>query len=777
MHTLPRTLLLILIFSITVHGQARQTPFDPDSSANQLRTLCEDIGPRPMGSPGEQRALQHAVNCFKAWGLDDAFVLPFSIAPSDRSGQPGVNTRSGTAVGVKKGTTGRIIVIGAHIDSAGPEIPGANDDGSGSAVVLELARVIAERSWESTIVFCLFGGEESGLKGSYHFVQNFPLIDSVALMLQVDMANGVDWLLPMYDLKRSSAPEWLVNAAYEEFHRLEYKGLYYPTHFYALNSAIGGASSDHQPFLERNIPAIDFTTDVSDPIHTPQDSWTWFELGGLERSGDLVYRLVERFDRGVPDTRSGAFLTLQLGSSPWLIPTWSIWGIVALSVILGVWSVVQVRRGRTEVFGQPRPRIPGLKVAALTFGAVLCGWLTEDVMSLITGLRSPWYGEPVNYVGIGLLGFIFASIGAGILGRRMNLSRDPYRYFLRSAIWFGALIAVMSLGGPRLVVYPALGLIACSIAVSLRSPLYQVAMVTAGAYPTARLIFPEVYEFIARLFASIPAESGIMNILLLAVLSLYVWLLIMPFALCLTGIVRSPRTSWPVSVSFSNNAVVAGCALILVVTAGYNAVQTTYSEFRPCHVEIVQEFDSNADTVRTVVKSTEYLTGATIRYQERDTVVTGHETIVHLPPRRMSRSTWMTVEGSVPSAIGDTGASIGTFVNVHMAERPYILNVTYTPKHASIVSADAGPLAVGLKDGVARLRWYSFPDTLIAFPVALRLSRADTVTEIVEATFVGQATPVSVASPVPGNVDSRTIVRSRRTIAVGRDIRPPQESE
>src|SRR3989304_8106621 len=112
-------------------------------------------------------------------------------------------------------------------------------------------------------------------------------------------------------LKRSSAPEWLVNAAYEEFHRLEYKGLYSPPHFYALNSAIGGASSDHQPVLERNIPAIDFTTDVSDPIHTPQDSWTWFELGGLERSGDLVYRLFVGLSKGGAHPRPGGVFYTQ----------------------------------------------------------------------------------------------------------------------------------------------------------------------------------------------------------------------------------------------------------------------------------------------------------------------------------------------------------------------------------------------------------------------------------------------------------------------------------
>src|ERR1041385_4327556 len=92
---------------------------------------------------------------------------------------------------MKRGATKRIIIIGGHIDSAGPEIPGADDDGSGSATVMEIARVLGKREMQSPLVFCCFGGEEQGLEGSKYFASYFPGIDSVDLMLQVDMANGL----------------------------------------------------------------------------------------------------------------------------------------------------------------------------------------------------------------------------------------------------------------------------------------------------------------------------------------------------------------------------------------------------------------------------------------------------------------------------------------------------------------------------------------------------------------------------------------------------------
>lgn len=72
----------------------------------------------------------------------------------------------------------RVYVVGAHYDSrvtdvlnATADSPGANDDGSGTAAVIELARVMAPRPTEATIVFAAFAGEEQGLYGSNHFAQ------------------------------------------------------------------------------------------------------------------------------------------------------------------------------------------------------------------------------------------------------------------------------------------------------------------------------------------------------------------------------------------------------------------------------------------------------------------------------------------------------------------------------------------------------------------------------------------------------------------------------
>ncbi len=73
---------------------------------------------------------------------------------------------------------GRLLVIGGHYDSicsdvndAESDAPGANDDASGTAVVLELAEVMASHQFDATIVFVAFAGEEQGLLGSTHFAR------------------------------------------------------------------------------------------------------------------------------------------------------------------------------------------------------------------------------------------------------------------------------------------------------------------------------------------------------------------------------------------------------------------------------------------------------------------------------------------------------------------------------------------------------------------------------------------------------------------------------
>jgi hypothetical protein len=97
--------------------------------------------------------------------------------PASRIPVPTVITNVvATLRGTQPESANRIYLISGHYDSmcGSPtdgtcDAPGAGDDASGVAVVLELARVMAQREWDATIIFMAVAGEEQGLYGSRHF--------------------------------------------------------------------------------------------------------------------------------------------------------------------------------------------------------------------------------------------------------------------------------------------------------------------------------------------------------------------------------------------------------------------------------------------------------------------------------------------------------------------------------------------------------------------------------------------------------------------------------
>src|SRR5207302_9612622 len=99
--------------------------------------------------------------------------IPTETSPGKRVPKP---TEIGAILAIQKGTTDpdRVVVISGHIDSrvsdamnATSDAPGANDDGSGTAAVIEAARVLSKHSFPATLVFAVLSGEEQGLYGGH----------------------------------------------------------------------------------------------------------------------------------------------------------------------------------------------------------------------------------------------------------------------------------------------------------------------------------------------------------------------------------------------------------------------------------------------------------------------------------------------------------------------------------------------------------------------------------------------------------------------------------
>ncbi len=160
---------------------------DQDTITANLMTLQAFNG-RVAGSSSNRSARDWLVSRLQGFGYGTVYTDPFT-ASTPYGWQTCYNV-----VAVKPGTVypNRQIVFGAHFDAV-EYSPGADDNGSGTTAVLEMARVLADIETEMTIVFILFDSEEQGLNGAWAYAGNAAASgDSIICMLNMDMIGNID---------------------------------------------------------------------------------------------------------------------------------------------------------------------------------------------------------------------------------------------------------------------------------------------------------------------------------------------------------------------------------------------------------------------------------------------------------------------------------------------------------------------------------------------------------------------------------------------------------
>jgi hypothetical protein len=755
-----RFLLSLIILPLLSYAQ---TPFSSDSALSYLRTLSVTIGARPMGSQNEKHAMEFALAKFREFGLDEAYIMEMKNAKNYMTGSL-VNTNSGIAIGVLRGKTDRTIVIGGHIDSEGPNIPGANDDGSGSAAVIELARVLSKERHHSTIFFCLFGGEEEGLIGSKYFVDHFPRIDSVTLMLELDMANGSDPLIPTIDYKGGNTPVWLVQAVYEEFGKLGYSGLDYPTHFFTAMSMLpgGGVGSDHEPFLAKGIPAIDFTSDVSDPIHTPQDDFEHFKPSGLKRSGDLVYALIHRFDKNVPREKTNNYYLLQIGKRALIFPLWLLSAFIILSILLALSALFLVRRRRIETERSQRPKVPALKLFLLALLIQTCVWLSENLVGLIKGTRFPWVAYPDGYFILGFLAALLGIIFSLKFSPRMNLSKDPYRWFLRTVVFLLVFISLLALINVKVTLYPALALFFLALAMFVQKPWLKLFFWILSSHLMFRLLFSEGFFFLGRTMALQSTQPMWMYSVLHLFYILFFALWSFPFLLCFaaiyfdSGIDLLWLKQWR-----TRTGLIVGSALFLLCVLVLSSFPSYSDEWRPT-IMIDQSLDMNTGKGTVQLKSSEYLRHLTIHLAEKDTTISTWERNVLLKEFTYHQAPWIQIERTVLKTSVDSSITYDILATLHFKYRPRNFTLSYSTKKSKIEDV-AGEFITNTTAHSVSLQWKSFPDTVMMIPIHFKTAKADSVTETIEAKFIEMMEPVRIEKEIT-NINPQTTLRRTETI-------------
>jgi hypothetical protein len=474
-----------------------QSIFSADSVYDHIRYLTEEIGPRPMGSEREWRALEWVAGKFRSYGADTAYVMPFTQVAGKEFD---LNTSSGIAVGLFHGASDTALTVGGHADSTPDESPGANDNASGTATAIELARIWSQRPRRYTMIFFSFGGEERGLYGSQFFADHYTALDSIGLMISADMTGGAGDMTMIFEDREAQTPRWLVQDALRINREMGFNFLQYPTHFSTINSLAGGAGSDHEPFLAVGIPAIDFTTGLNtSPIHTALDNLANIDRGQLDRSGRFIDALLSQYQQqGLPGRKLEHYTLWSPFGYPLFIPHWILVLVVVTAFLLGVLAFIHSRKQRVAIERSLRVRFSPAKLALLFLIVAGVAQSGEGVIQALKGMRYPWLVHVVPYL---LLMICWAIGGLWLalwISRHWRWNREPHLYASRTLILLALLTIAASFASARLAIYPGLGLLFFALAVLLRPQGLKLIFGLLTPLPVLRLVFTELTVFIGR---------------------------------------------------------------------------------------------------------------------------------------------------------------------------------------------------------------------------------------------------------------------------------------
>ena len=273
-----------------------------------VRFLADDKQEgRGIGTAGLERSGAYVRDAFARAGLRASFqdfIIPADAPAVLHTTLGGAPTRNVVAIlpGASPTLRGQVVVVGAHYDhlgaggfgaldpdSTGRVHNGADDNASGTAALLEIARRLAPRRPARTIVFVAFSGEELGTIGSSYFVQH-PVpqpADSIYAMLNLDMVGRL----------RNARLAAMGAATAAEFPAL-LDSLNTPPRFDLRASGDGWGPSDHAVFFAARRPVLHFFTDLHDDYHRATDDWDKINAGGIaqvaEFVADLAWALANR---------------------------------------------------------------------------------------------------------------------------------------------------------------------------------------------------------------------------------------------------------------------------------------------------------------------------------------------------------------------------------------------------------------------------------------------------------------------------------------------------
>jgi hypothetical protein len=299
---------LLLFFALLSQWAWAQTPSIVNLKKHISVLASDSLGGRAPGEKGEQWARDYIVKQIVPYGLlplgDDGyyqkFLFPARLNPHDSLGF-GEELNGTNVVAYLDRKSDNTMVLGAHYDHLGEDgrgssleanpkgkiHNGADDNASGSAGLIELARLISSQNLlkNYNVLFAWFSAEEAGLIGSKYLSNHFPLkMESVKMMVNLDMIGRLnDSTLALTLMGMGTSP--IFGKVLNECNSFNFK---------LVMDSSGTGPSDHTSFYLKNIPVLAFFTGTHSDYHKPSDDIEKINFQGESEVLSFVLKVLNK---------------------------------------------------------------------------------------------------------------------------------------------------------------------------------------------------------------------------------------------------------------------------------------------------------------------------------------------------------------------------------------------------------------------------------------------------------------------------------------------------
>jgi glutaminyl-peptide cyclotransferase len=275
---------------------ADQTGGFDGARAYEHVTKLVSFGPRPPASEGIRRSQDYIISQLKSFGCE---VDQDDFHASTPKGEVAMKNMVAKSPGTGQG----IILLLTHYDTLGSveNFVGAEDSASSTGLMIEMARQLCGKKEPNSIWIAFLDGEEAFVNwnqdndhtyGSRELAARMALsgdLKRVKAVILADMIGQYNLSIP----RQSDSPKWLNDLVWKTAARLGYKDIFV--------SQETQTQDDHDPFLERGVPALDII-DLNDYIsagywHTPQDTLDKVSPRSVAIVGHVILESVDELQK------------------------------------------------------------------------------------------------------------------------------------------------------------------------------------------------------------------------------------------------------------------------------------------------------------------------------------------------------------------------------------------------------------------------------------------------------------------------------------------------